>query len=398
MTLPDKIDEWIKEAETRPASALTIMRLVANRMRELNERNEELLAENIALQDGSRVQDYQKRIVHLEYQLEMLKRRLGGDPGLSALESLTEETETANILVYNVRGQVLRLEAGQASGRLGRIRDELAFNGEWPRVLSVSEQDELLLLFTSGRIGTCPVAEVPLSEPGSEWKWAEASLPNEPHAGELLACIMPLSNMPLSDYFLQTSRRGCVKKTMTSLSETILSKNYLGKGTIQKADQAFDALLCQKNDRHAILTYEGRLLGLDVESLPYSAEERIRLTASDYVVASFVLPQEASLLCLTQTGKVVQREASILELAKSPLARGQALISPARLEQGTRFVGAVPVRDGERIAVLDADGNLNLYEARTVAGAGTLEARALALSIGVVPAPAAQANQTTNKS
>ena len=385
MTFSDKIDEWMKEAETRPASALMILKLVANRMRELSERNEELLAENITLQDGTRVQEYQKRIVHLEYQLELLKRRVGGD--LSVLNALPAETETASILVYNVHGRILRIASGENAGLVGRIRDELAFNGEWPRILFVSAQDELLLLFTSGRVSTCSVAGIPVLESGGEWNWSQAALPEEPHAGEMLACLMPLSHLPLSAYFLQASRRGSVKKTMTSLSETILSKNYLGKGTVQKADQAFDVLLCQKKDHCALVTYEGRLLGLDVDFLPYSAEERIRITASDYVVAAFVLPPDASLLCLTQTGKVIYREAGILELAKSPLAKGQVLISPSRIEQGTRFIGAVPVRDADKVAVLDADGNLSIYSTQAVTGAGTLRAEALILSIGVIPAP-----------
>jgi DNA gyrase/topoisomerase IV subunit A len=383
MTFSDKIDEWIKEAETRPSSALMILRLVANRMRELSERNEELLAENIALQDGSRVLEYQKRITHLEYQLEMLKRRVGSD--LASGEALPVEAEKASLLVYNVHGRIFRIEPGQEPGPLGRIRDELAFNGEWPRILTVSEQDELLLLFSSGRIATCAVHEIPAQTSGGEWTWAQAALPEEPHAGEMLACIMPLSALPLSAYFLQTSRRGSVKKTMTSLSETIVSKHYLGKGTVQKADQAFDVFLCQKKDQCAIVTYEGRLLGLDVDDLPYSSEERIRLSASDYTVASFVLPPACGLLCLTQTGKVIHRPADILELAKSPLARGQALIPPARIEQGTRFIGAVPVREGDQIVVLDANGNLQAHLVDAVSGAGTLKAEALILSIGVIP-------------
>ena len=65
----NKIDEWMKEAEERPESAVTIVRLIARRLRELSERDEELLAENIALQNGTRVEEYQKRIAHLEYQL-----------------------------------------------------------------------------------------------------------------------------------------------------------------------------------------------------------------------------------------------------------------------------------------------------------------------------------------
>ena len=79
MTLP-KIEEWIKEVEARPASAQAILKLIAGRLRDLTERNEALLAENIALQDGSKVEEYKRRIAHLEYQLDLLKRRFGVNP------------------------------------------------------------------------------------------------------------------------------------------------------------------------------------------------------------------------------------------------------------------------------------------------------------------------------
>src|SRR5690348_18285536 len=79
MSFASKIDEWMKEVEERPESAATIVRLVVRRLRDLSEQNEELLAENIALEDGSRVQEYVRRITHLEYQLDMLKRRFGMD-------------------------------------------------------------------------------------------------------------------------------------------------------------------------------------------------------------------------------------------------------------------------------------------------------------------------------
>ena len=85
MSFNNKIDEWLKEAETRPESALTLMRLIAGRLRELSERDEELLAENIALQNGTRVEEYEGRIAHLEYQLELLKRRFGAE-GLELAE------------------------------------------------------------------------------------------------------------------------------------------------------------------------------------------------------------------------------------------------------------------------------------------------------------------------
>ncbi len=91
------------------------------------------------------------------------------------------------------------------------------------------------------------------------------------------------------------------------------------------------------------------------------------------------------MLFVTQTGKVIQREHDSLELSKSPLAKGQALIPPSRLEQGVRFVGAASVRDADRIAVLDAKGNLNIHKAESIMGAGSIEAEGLILSIGVIP-------------
>src|SRR5919106_1686241 len=93
-----KIDEWMKEAETRPESAVTIVRLVAKRLNELAVRNEELLTENIALQNGTRVEEYQKRIAHLEYQLDLLKRRFGGDESLLAeLPTTSMEASTLSL-------------------------------------------------------------------------------------------------------------------------------------------------------------------------------------------------------------------------------------------------------------------------------------------------------------
>jgi hypothetical protein len=234
------------------------------------------------------------------------------------------------------------------------------------------------------------VGDIPCVEPGGSWTWEGAALPDEPRAGEFLACMMPFSQLPLSDFFLQVSRRGCVKKTMTSMAQSILGNRYLGKGTLQKMDQPFDVLLCQKKDILSFVTLEGHLLALDVDALSYSAEDRIRLTASDYVIASFLTHPEESMLFVTQTGKVIHRESENLELSKSPLSKGQVLISPARLEQGIRFIGAASVREGDRIAALDATGSLNVHSAEALTGAGSIEAGGLILSIGVIPAESAK--------
>jgi DNA gyrase/topoisomerase IV subunit A len=384
-----KIDEWMKEAEARPESAVTIVKLIARRLRELTERNEELLSENIALQNGTRVEEYQKRIAHLEYQLDLLKRRFGADESLLAeLPVNPAEASTLSLLVYNNYGRILRIEVQAEARSLGRIADETLATGEQPRLLAIPSNEEVLLLFTSGRVSTCAVADIATMEVGGAWSWEQAALPDEPRAGEMLACVTPLSHLPLSEFFLQVSRRGCVKKTMTSMAQSILGNHYLGKSTLQKSDQPFDVTLCQKKDLFAVVTIEGHLLGLEVDALPYSAEERIRLTATDYVIASFVPSSDQSMLFVTQTGKVIQRDSANLELSKSGLAKGQGLIPPARLEQGVRFIGAVSVREQDRIVALDATGSLNVHLAEALTGAGSIEAGGLVLSIGVLTAKA----------
>jgi DNA gyrase/topoisomerase IV subunit A len=390
MSFSQKIDEWMKEAEARPESAVTIVKLVAKRLRELAERNEELLTENIALQNGTRVEEYQKRIAHLEYQLDLLRRRFGADESLLAeLPTASAEASTLSLLVYNTYGRVLRIEIDSDVQAVGRIVDETLQTSEQPRLLAVPSNEEVLLLFTSGRVSTCSVSSIATVEPGGEWMWNTAALPDEPRAGEFLACVMPISELPLSAFFLQVSRRGCVKKTMTSMAQSVLGNHYLGKGTLQKSDQPFDVMLCLKKDQFAFVTIEGKLLGLDVDELPYSAEDRIKLTASDYVIGSFVPHPEKSMLFVTQTGKVIQRECDSLELSKSPLAKGQGLIPPSRLEQGVRFIGAASVRDADRIAVLDSKGNLKVHLVESIVGAGSIESDGLtgiAVSIGVIQA------------
>jgi DNA gyrase/topoisomerase IV subunit A len=386
MSFHNKIDEWIKEAEARPESAVTLIRLIAGRLRELTERNEELLAENIALQNGTRVEEYQTRIAHLEYQLDLLKRRFGAE-GMALPEIPTEpgETLTTSLLIYNGRGRIFRAKLAPEDKEPGRITDKLDPAHEPPRLLAVPSNEEVLLLYSSGRVSTLAVDKLPTVEAGAAWKWEQAALPDEPRAGEMLACITPFSGMPVSSFFLQVSRRGCVKKTMSSMAQTILGGHYLGKGALGKSDQPLDLTLCGKGERFAFVTYEGKLLGLDVDDLSYAIEERIKLSASDYVIASFSPRPDDALLFVTQTGKVVHRERDMLELSKSPSAKGQALISANRLEHGVRFMGAAAVQDGDQVAVLDAAGQIKVYEARAITGSGSIETGELLLSIGMIP-------------
>ena len=203
---------------------------------------------------------------------------------------------TTSLLVYNPHGKFFRVELSGETSEIGQIQGGLSAEMEPPRFLAVPSNGEVLLLFSSGRVSTCAVSHLQRVEAGGAWTWEQASMPDEPRAGETLSCVASIDTLPLSDFFLQVSRRGYVKKTMTSMTQSILSNHYLGKGAMQKSDQPFDLALTRKTDRLAFVTYEGHLLGLDVDDLSYTVEGRIRLTATDYVVGSFLLRPDESLL------------------------------------------------------------------------------------------------------
>jgi len=52
---PEKIDEWIHEAEERPSSASLIIRFIGNRLIDLAKWNDELQADNLALRSEKKV-------------------------------------------------------------------------------------------------------------------------------------------------------------------------------------------------------------------------------------------------------------------------------------------------------------------------------------------------------
>ena len=146
--------------------------------------DEELLAENIALQNGTHVEEYQKRIAHLEYQLDLLKRRFGSE-GLELAELPTQSAaaSTLSLLVYNAYGRILRVDLTSDLEALGRIGDETLQTSEQPRLLVVPSNEEVTLLFTLGRVSTCAVEDISTVEIGGESMCANAALPDKPRAG-----------------------------------------------------------------------------------------------------------------------------------------------------------------------------------------------------------------------
>jgi hypothetical protein len=110
-------------------------------------------------------------------------------------------------------------------------------------MLAIPSAEELLFVFTYGRVAAHPVESLSPVEPGDGWDWAGAPVPEARRSKEALACLTPLARLALAEFFIQVSRRGYVKKIDTSMAATILSQHYIGMGTALPVDKVFETLL-----------------------------------------------------------------------------------------------------------------------------------------------------------
>ena len=376
MISPDKIEEWIREAQERPSSGPLIIRFLANRLLELSDWNEELLSENILLRSGEKVEKYESRISNLEYQLDLLKRQFSGELPNETEAPLSSTEAIRTLIFYNALGDIVRLEIDiDAAVRrtIGRFHDSnLPVNDLMPRVLSANSQEELLFVFDSGRTTKLPINEIPISEPdGLSWN---RLVYMEPRGGEELVTILPIGRMSLFEYCVQVTRRAYVKKIKESFFETHIAKDYIGTGVTQKFDKTFDLAFCNAGDLLVLASKEGYLSTIEVDRLPLTIEEVTRLSSSDHIVSSFIIREKDSILLMTNDGKVIHREMSWLEPANSLNAKGKPVFSGRKREAGARIVGAAPVDDSDWAVYLTSTGEIRLQPVSDLFSLGSVKA------------------------
>jgi DNA gyrase/topoisomerase IV subunit A len=381
----EKIEEWLQEIEQRPASANLIVQFIANRLNELSTWNENLRAENIALRTGQRVQEYEQEINHLKYQLELLKRQVGGEiPDGQPVQASQTPVERKNLLVYDSFGRILRLEMGS---KLPDEKETIAelkgipLTEEPLRLLTVASNEEILCVFTSGRFVPLSVNAIPQVEKDAEWN--QVTIPNEPNVGDALACLVPFSKIALADFFIQISRRGFMKKIRKALAPSIMENRYIGTGTKIPGDQTLDLGLGYDHEQYALVSWEGYLQCVTAEMLSFAVEEAIRLNSTDHLVAAFPYKSDQSILLMTQIGKIIHRTADSLEMAEALKRRGKMLYSKARREKGVRIVGGAAVNENDIGVALHQNGSITFHPIARLVESGTIhvEVEILAFTI-----------------
>lgn len=371
MSSPEQIEEWIHEVEARPSSAPVILEYIGKRLFDLISRNEDLLAENIELRSGRRVEEYEQRIANLEYQLEMLKRQLGGKEFLPVNG---QNSDTLSLLVYQHTGRIVRVEAQvselKANGSRFTFANPFEADSIPPRIFMTMPTEELLFAFDSGRVEAHPVNNVPAQDPHSI-RWDEAWLV-EPRGGEELSIVFPIGKMTLFEYCAQASRRGCAKKFMMTSFENHLTRKFIGTGIKARPDRSCALAFASKEDRLILASREGFLVNINMEQVGYTAEEVLKLGTTDHIVSAFVLGNKKSVSVVTTNGKVIQRDSGWLEPADTFRTKGQAIFSQSRREAGIRCAGAAAVDETDLGILLLSNGEIQVLPMNELLTAGAV--------------------------
>jgi hypothetical protein len=387
----EQINEWLEEIQTRPSSAQHIVKIIGMRLQELTAQNEALLEENIALRTGNQVEEYKRQIAHLGYQLELLKRQFNRRLSQVELDAVLDQTDRNNdrdifplgskycILVYGENGRILSLKLDQEKIHdgmiIGRIEDSQNIQNAHPRMLVVPVTEELIWLFSSGRVATLPVASlINIEEESENDNLLQSRKNHEPLAGEELVCLAPIAQIAMSDFIVQVSRRAAFKKIDISMLDTILSKRYIGSGVRSKVDRSFSLNLTQKDDYLITISWQGYLKSLSIADAQVSVDRLMTLDERDYLVATFVCKFKQPLMVVTPSGKIISRVIDDEMKEKTGKSKGYALLSTKRREMGVKVIGAAAVQENTKwMLTLDLKGIIRAYDIGKIGASGLVD-------------------------
>jgi DNA gyrase/topoisomerase IV subunit A len=361
---PSKLTEWINEIEERPLFAPIIVRRLYERLIELDEMNEELRAANLTLRSGQKVQEFERKIADLEYQVELLKRQVqnGTLPNVKNMQ----------LLVFNPDGKILCMEISPSELVTDRA---IALIGSLPeskpgeiRMAAVDSQDELLFMFSSGRIATQPAAELPAVQ-GINLDWQEAAS-IEMRSGETLITTIPITRAPLVEQCIQISRRSTAKSFSRKYFQAFIANHNIGKGTKSDADQAFHLTLCNKSDILVMLTREGYISALRADRLSVTAEEIIKLGMNDYLVASFIIGADQSLVIASQDGCLYVQKPTWLTPESATGGKRRLLLSKGRAGS-VQVIGGTSANDQDWGFLLSANGEIRAHRIADIPSPGS---------------------------
>ena len=130
------------------------------------------------------------------------------------------------LLIYDSTSRVVCLDYSPDHhlnfGEIGQLSNIDNIQPETFRIVAASPNEELLFVFSSGRVATIGIEKISLAQAQLSTdepfvkriiSWDNAEIPLDTNGGEILSCISSFSQLPFSDYFFLISRRGFSKKS-----------------------------------------------------------------------------------------------------------------------------------------------------------------------------------------
>jgi DNA gyrase/topoisomerase IV subunit A len=387
-----RIEDWIRQVQAQPVAAPLVIRQITDRLIELDEMNEQLRAENLTLSSGARVREFERRIAELEFQVNLFRRQGSIDPD-------TLPAEKYQLVLYNDRGQILRLECSQAdfTNPAGlKLQGDVIGEARAFGMLVTRPSDQLLLVFSTGRTIDLPIENIPPSSRSAlEWRGAYRE---EPRPLEELVAVQQVTQMGYYDLGAQISRFGYAKKITQAYLKTFLVNKNIGKGTRFDFDRLLTLILCNPDDLIVTASKLGNFLGVQAAGLPVALEELVKFRAGDYLIGAMRVTPEQSLLAMTHDGKAYHfpREWILPEKA------GERKSRLLNLEKkGSYLVGAAAAGPGDRGMCLREDGSLAFFAVDETSQRGTqigpsTDAPVLAFTAFSQPGHGAQSEDKTS--
>jgi DNA gyrase/topoisomerase IV subunit A len=333
--------EWLAQIELTPASAPVIVRTLVSRIKSLDETNEELRNENIALREKIDTKAYQK-------ELEELKRQLRTFTRLVKYNAAAQGTKQV-VLSWSEKGYVFALDAARiTAGEPVYLPHSHRMDDQKIRLLGVSAVEDVLFLTNMGRAGIFEV-ETLMKAAGENLIWQK--LPDlKLEEKEFIALMLPVGLLPLSESLVTLSVRGYARSIHRLVINQFLQNAQFGKGVTDARDvQVYACLVFDRQSDAILFTSRGNHLRFASETISPSPAQALKLELSEQAVG--VVPDDPSrpqVLAIDRAGQAARRLSS--DFSKRTIG-----VKPQPAFSAEQIVAVQPVDETGQVVILSGD-------------------------------------------
>jgi DNA gyrase/topoisomerase IV subunit A len=343
MIHPDDVAAWIAQVRQQPEAAPSIIEALAERLIELDKRNEALRDELLRLRRGGETTTGEGRVAALARRVQTLERQLE-----RSLESGVLD-EARSLLVLTLDGRGARLPLPDATARPGRDGRALVAGHLRPRFLLVApEAGELLLLSDKGRAQRLSVADVDLAEAPVNYLSLLPSLALDLDESLSVAALLPASFVQMA----LVTRKGYARSFRRAEVDSLVERNLPLHSSPVAGDYPAFVLFSAGDGELLTVTRDGRGVRFPERALGVQAQPAIKLERGDVVVGATVVDDETVVAMIGANGFAARREMSGFGAYPTAGHRGKVF---TRIEE---LIAVAPVPETGTVWLLTAAGQL----------------------------------------